>query len=157
LQDLLHAAGEEGITQSDYGDQGGDVMQARVEPFKAMPVADYFVLNITDEKGLPACTSKTARKYIFLALKLALRKRVLCWEPPIYCGTQMKIAMEDKQQDKYDDRRFSKVTLRAQPYFQGRPARDNVKMIIEDDEHFQNILRILRCDVHYTCILECTF
>ena len=35
LQDLLHAVGEEGITQSDYGDTGGDPMQARVDPIDA--------------------------------------------------------------------------------------------------------------------------
>jgi hypothetical protein len=32
LQDLLHGAGEDGLTQSDYGDPTGDVTQARTDP-----------------------------------------------------------------------------------------------------------------------------
>jgi hypothetical protein len=35
LQDVLHAAGEDGITETDYGDHGGDVMQAKIEPIEA--------------------------------------------------------------------------------------------------------------------------
>ena len=32
LQDLLHHEGEAGITQSDYGDPNGGVLQARNDP-----------------------------------------------------------------------------------------------------------------------------
>jgi hypothetical protein len=45
----------------------------------------------------------------------------------------MKRSLEDRQVHMEDDRRFRDVTLRAQPLFQGRPARDNIKVWIEED------------------------
>jgi hypothetical protein len=139
LQDLLHAAGAEPITQSDYGDHDGDALQARIESIKAELVGKVkTVLDVEEKTGLPKCLSDNERQSIFRALAIATRgfrgsPPTLLWAPPITCATQMKRSLEDRQVHEDDDRRYRTVTLRAQPYFQHRPSRDNVKVWIEED------------------------
>jgi hypothetical protein len=139
LQDLLHAEGMDGITQSDYGDPDGDVLQARIEPIDASLVGKVqTVLDLDEQTGLPDCLTDNERKYIWRAIVAAMRRSRgaeprLQWATPITCATQMKRSLEDRQVHPEDDRRFRTVTLRAQPYFQQRPARDNVKVWIEED------------------------
>jgi hypothetical protein len=137
LQDLLHAAGEDGITQSDYDDHDGDVMQARIEPVEPSQSGKVqTTLDLQAKEGLPQCMTPNELKYIWLAIYGAMRRQrgeppTLQWVSPITCATQMKRSLEDRQVHPNDDRRFRTVTLRAQPYFQKRPARDNVKVLIE--------------------------
>jgi hypothetical protein len=139
LQDVLHAAGEDGITETDYGDNGGDVMEAKIEPIEARLVGNVVtVLDLRAKTGLPACLSANERQYLWRAVASAMKRNrgsapTLQWVPPILCSTQMKRSLEDRQVHPDDDRRFRTVTLRAQPYFQHRPARDNVKVWIEED------------------------
>ena len=45
----------------------------------------------------------------------------------------MKTTIEDRQVHEDDDRRYRNVIIRAQPTYQGVPAYDNVKAIIEED------------------------
>jgi hypothetical protein len=138
LQDLLHAAGEEGITLSDYGEHTGDVMNARIEPINSFLRGKTNTLRIYSKLGLPEWMSEPDKKYIFLAIGKAMRPDrgnppTLQWTLPVTCGSQMKRSLEDRQVHMEDDRRFRAVTLRAQPLFQGRPARDNIKVWIEED------------------------
>jgi hypothetical protein len=135
LQDLLHAVGEENITQSNYGDSEGDVSLARNEPIDPKLMGTLLNLDIVNKKGLPAHTSFTAKTHIFLAIRKDTRGHTptLQWTPPIRCGSQMKTTLEDMQLHSDDDRRYVTMTLRAQPLFQGTPAIDNVKVWIEED------------------------
>ena len=139
LQDLLHAVSDEGITQSDYGDQGGDVMQARIEPIKSALVGKkQYVLDLAKKTGLPTYLNENENKYLLRAIKGAMRRSrgsppTLQWVSPITCASQLKRSLEDRQVHPDDDRRFRTVTLRSQPYFQGRPARDNVKVWVQMD------------------------
>ena len=139
LQDLLHAVGEDGITQSDYGDHTEDVLQAKVEPIDAQLVGNVTTdLNVAAKKGLPACLTPNERTYIWRAIHGAMRRSrgsppTLTWTEPITCATQLKRSLEDRQVHPEDDRRFRTVILRAQPFYQGRPARDNVKVWIEEE------------------------
>lgn len=138
LQDLLHATGEDGITQSTYGDHTRQVMHARVEPIESFIRGFTNELNIQERTGLPSWMNDTAKTYIFRAILAAMRgyrgdPPTLQWDFPITCGSQMKRSLEDRQLHMDDDRRFRAVTLRAQPTFQGRPARDNIKVWIEED------------------------
>ena len=143
LQDLLHAVGEEGITQSDYGDTGGDPMQARVDPIDARLLGAVSkktatLLDINAQTGLPENLTANEKTYMWRAITTSMRGSrgsppTLTWVEPITCSVQMKMSLEDKQVHVDDDRRFRTVTLRSRLYFQGRPARDNVKVWVEMD------------------------
>jgi hypothetical protein len=142
LQDLLHALDEDGITQTDYGDHSGDVMQARVEPIDPRLVGKkgkkMAQLHLNGKRGLPKTLTVNERTYIWRAINGAMRASrggppTLQWVEPITCATQMKRSLEDRQVHPEDDRRYRTVTLRAQPFFQGRPARDNVKVWIDEE------------------------
>ena len=136
LQDLLHGAGEKGITQSDYGDPDGDGTQAQRDPIDPFLVGNSTtLLDLDEETGLPETMTENERKYLYRAIRKATRgeNRTLHWVGDIACATQMKTSFEDRQLQREDDRRYITVTLRAQPTFQGRPAQDNVRMLIEED------------------------
>jgi hypothetical protein len=135
LQDLLHGAGEDGITQSDYGDPNGDVTQAQRDPIDPVLVGYSTPLDLDEETGLPETMTPNERKYLYRAIRKATRgeNRTLEWVGDIECATQMKTTFQDHQLQREDDRRNIPVTLRAQPTFQGRPAQDNVRMLIEED------------------------
>jgi len=139
LQDVLHAIGEEGITLSDYGEHTGDILKGRVEPINARLVGKVkTTLHITGKRGLPKCLTANERTYIWRAIYGQMRwshagPPTLQWVEPITCATQMKRSLEDRQVHPEDDRRYRTVTLRAQPFFQARPARDNVKVWIDEE------------------------
>ena len=139
LQDILHAAGEEGLTQTDYGEgDGNDGLMARREPHASKLKGEKSILNLREKTGLPACFSYNANTFVFRAIITAMRCErgappTLQWVPPITCSTQMKISLEDYQLDKEDDRRYTTVILRSQPLFAQRPAMDNIKVWIEED------------------------
>jgi hypothetical protein len=139
LQDVLHATGEVGITQSDYGDKDGDPMQARIEPVHAQLVGKVqTTLNLTTKTGLPTYLTRNECTFIWRAITGAMRRirggpPTLAWKQPITCASQLKRSLEDRQVHPDDDRRFRTVTLRSIPYYQNRPARDNVKVWIEED------------------------
>jgi hypothetical protein len=128
LQDLLHGAKEKGITQSDYGDANGDVNQPRTDPITPYLVGGKAsLLDAVEETGLPHTLSDDESKYLYRAIRKATREetRTLAWHGEIACATQMKLTLED--------RNLTDVTLRAQPFFQGRPAQDNVRLLLEED------------------------
>ena len=135
LQDLLHGAGENGITQSDYGDPDGDGTQAQRDPIDPFLVGNSRTIDLDEETGLPDTMTENERKYLYRAIRKATRgqNRTLEWVGDIACATQMKTTFEDRQLQREDDRRYITVTLRAQPTFQGRPAQDNVRILIEED------------------------
>ena len=136
LQDLLHGAKEKGITQSDYGDANGDVNQPRTDPITPYLVGgNARLLDVVEETGLPKTLSDDESKYLYRAIRKATRRetRTLTWHGEIICATQMKMTLEDRNLTDDDDRRYTTVTLRAQPCFQGRPAQDNVRLLLEED------------------------
>ena len=57
----------------------------------------------------------------------------IAWSPPISCCTQLKMTLDNKQLPLDDDRRFVTTILRAQPFFYGRPAYNDIKVWIEED------------------------
>jgi len=136
LQDVLHAAGEEGITQSVYDDQNGEDMRARINPRDPELKGKTTHLDINEKTGLPSSLSETERVHIFLAIRRNTRgqNQQLEWELPITCATQLATTLEDLQVHAEDDRRYRNVILRAQPLFQGLHAYDNVKVLVEEDD-----------------------
>jgi hypothetical protein len=138
LQDLLHHVGEPGISQSNYGDPHGDVLQARVEPIEPTLKGATVFLDYQNRIGLPDCLSPIAVQALYRAIGAGIRgyrgaEPTLTWERPVYCGTQLKTTVEDKQLHHDDDRRYVTMTLRAKPKYSGRPAYDDVKVWIEED------------------------
>jgi hypothetical protein len=138
LQDLLHHAGLDGVTQSDYGDPQGDALQPKNAPLEPELKGLMEELDCHDRTGLPLCLTETALRYLYRAIAKGLRgergaEPQLTWKPPISCSTQMKLTLEDKQLHYDDDRRYVNVTLRAQPFYSLRPAYDDIKVWIQED------------------------
>ena len=129
MQDLLHHIGEKGLTNSTYGERDDDVLRARREPTIRQLSGNVQILDTREKSGLPECLSATAAVYMFRAIRIATRGRTpyLTWAHPVKCGTQLKLTLQD-------DRRFQQVTLRAKPFLQHRPAQDNVKVWVDEDE-----------------------
>ena len=73
LQDVLHAVGEQGITQSDYGDEDGDGTQARIEPKEPKLRGLLTALDLEAKSGLPECISANEQMYIFRAIAAGMR------------------------------------------------------------------------------------
>jgi hypothetical protein len=96
-------------------------------------------LDFQNGTGLPLCLSETSLRYLYRAIAVGMRgirgaAPTIVWNPPITCSTQLKITLVDKQLHHDDDRRYVNATLRAQPFYSHRPAYDNIKVWIEEDE-----------------------
>jgi hypothetical protein len=107
LQDLLHGAGEKGITQSDYGDADGDGTQAQSDPIDPFLVGNSTtLLDLDEETGLPETMTENERKYLYRAIRKATRggNRALQWVGDIECATQMNTSFEDRQLQREDNR-----------------------------------------------------
>ena len=163
LQDLLHHAREAGVTQSDYGDPHGDVLQAKIEPVDPKLKGAIADLDANEKTGLPECLTRTASTFMYRAIAAGLRRvrgapPTLTWTLPITCSTQLKMTLEDLQLHHDDDRRYVTVTLRAQPTYSRRPAYDDVKVWIDEDQGKR--LYFARCqaffkdgeDEHYVAV-----
>ena len=135
LSDILHAAGEESLSKSEYDNPDTEENLARIEPMDPKLIGKKTMLSLEENTGLPTALTGTAKFHIFLSIRNNTRGQhpTLTWTPPITCATQMKMTLEDKQVHADDDRRYRNVIIRAQPEYQGVPAYDNVKAWIEED------------------------
>ena len=141
LENLLHANGLDGITGTYYAETDAAVAQARTDPIEAKLSGAATVLDIDGMSGLPPHLSRTETDVLYEVLRKSSRgnNATLHWDAPISCASQYKTSLEDRQQADEDERRFVTVTLRSTPSFQHRPAQDNVKVLIEEDENSKMI------------------
>ena len=133
LQDLLHMQHSTPITQTEHGD--GNEGMAQREPIEPFLKGKTITLNSRNKTGLPETLSLASRTSLYRAINTTSSgvDATLHWTLPIKCGTQLKISLEDKQTHSEDDRRYTAVTLRAMPLYCNSPARDDVKVWIEED------------------------
>ena len=103
LQDVLHAAKEEGLTQSDYREgNGNDGLQARRQPQATELRGKVTTVELQDQIGLPTCFSANEKTFVLRAIATAMRRERgapprLQWVLPISCSTQMRKSLEDYQ------------------------------------------------------------
>ena len=135
LGDVLHAAGEESLSKSEYDNPDSEVNLARIEPRDPELIGKVTELDLVNNTGLPKNLSESTKFHIFLSIRKDTRGHdpPLTWAHPITCATQMRTALEDKQVHADDDRRYRNVILRAQPTYQNIPAYDNVKAWVQED------------------------
>jgi hypothetical protein len=91
-------------------------------------------LNVFTWEGLPSWIPEASRRAIFRSVARATAANILQWTPPIIVATQLKVTMKDRQTHPEDSKHLQSVILRAMPKFQGVPAQDCVKLLVEVEE-----------------------
>ena len=137
LKDLLVAAGEPPLTAFTTDNDNGDfiLLLQQQTPIPPCPVGTMLhILKLTEHRGLPKWLSIDERRYLRLAIVKALHNGTINWKEPIQTFTQMKLTLEDTQQPKHSAKRLAKLILRAMPNFHGKPAFDNVKVVVEEEQ-----------------------
>ena len=89
-------------------------------------------LNVFTWEGLPSWIPEDSRRAIFRSIARATAANILQWTPPIIVGTQLKLNLRDRQTTLQDSHQLQSVILRAMPKFQGIPAQDCVKLLVEE-------------------------
>jgi hypothetical protein len=87
--------------------------------------------NCTD---LPSHLTIEERKAVNLAITTGLTNHVIEWEAPVVVASQMTLTVENRQEPEHTGKRLVKLILRALPKYQGKPAFDNIKVLVEEDE-----------------------
>ena len=73
------------------------------------------------------------QKWLTKAILRDTHSGVLTWQEPLVYSPSMKLTLTNKQLPRKDPRRLVLQTLRAMKLFHGKPARDNVKVEIAQD------------------------
>jgi hypothetical protein len=89
-------------------------------------------LNVFTWEGLPSWIPETSRRAIFRSIARATAANILQWTPPIIVATQLKVTLRDRQTTPEDSNHLQSVILRAMPKFQGVPAQNCVKLLVEE-------------------------
>jgi hypothetical protein len=132
LRDLVHLVGEKPLVPNV------EKRLARVvgcSPQLMNASAGLRTLDMIMRTGLPTSIPQVAVDAIFRSIQRQTTgmNLVVPWTHPITVGVQLKLTLEDRQLHLDDPRRRSIVVLRALPIFQGVPAYDIVKVILQDD------------------------
>ena len=136
LKDLLVAAGEPPLTSYTTDNDSGDFILLLKQQIPIQPCAVgtmLHILKLAEHRGLPKWLSIDERRCLRLAIVNAIQKGTIHWNEPIQTFTQMKLTLEDQQQHIHSPKRVAKVILRAMPNFHGKPAFDNVKVVVEEE------------------------
>jgi hypothetical protein len=75
----------------------------------------------------------TNQKWLTKAIVRDIHSGVLTWQEPVVYSPSMKLTLTNKQLSRKDPRRLVLQTLRAMNQFHGKPARDNVKVEIAQE------------------------
>jgi hypothetical protein len=134
LKDLLVIAGEPPLTAHTNDDSNEYVLVKQKIPVSPCVVGTTSqTLHLNQHTGLPKWLSIDERRYLRLAIVNALNKKTITWREPVQTFAQIKLSLVDKQQPVDYAQRLAKVVLRAMPRFQGKPAFDNVKIEVEEE------------------------
>ena len=100
-------------------------------------------LDLVHEAGLPNHIPGVEAAAIFRAIRLntttningngAAQKKPVVWQPPIHACKAMSNHFTNRQLPDTDEERVVRIILRAQPFFQNKPAHANVKVAVEYD------------------------
>jgi hypothetical protein len=83
--------------------------------------------------GLPSDLTSDERKALRLAIIQAVVRRLIVWEEPIMVGTAMNFSVVNVHEPGHSDIKIVPIVLRAKRIFRGRPAWDNVKLLVDEE------------------------
>ena len=136
LKDILVAAGEPPLTAYTTDIDSGDFIVLHQQQVPVPPCAvgtRLHILRLGEHRGLPKWLSIDERRCLRLAIVNALHNGTMNWNEPIQTFTQMKVYLQDQQQPIHSAKRVAKFILRTMPNFHGKPAFDNVKVVVEEE------------------------
>jgi hypothetical protein len=147
LTEILHITNEKPITVRDenlhYNLQGSSTASSLSSSRTPSFVGRSTALNLVHETGLPQHIPGMEAAAIFRAIRLntttningngAAQKKPVVWQPPIHACKAMSTHFTNRQLPDDDDESVVRIILRAQPFFQNKPAYANVKVAVEYD------------------------
>ena len=128
-------------------DDDGYLMQTATPPMQPtlatrptlVGKANFALVELTSGKWVATgrtnrkITGPTNQKWLTKAIVRDVHSGVLTWQEPLVYSPSMKLTLTNKQLPRKDPRRLVLQTLRAMKLFHGKPARDNVKVEIAQD------------------------
>ena len=161
LRDMLHLGN---LNMPGSGmDDDGYLMQTAAPPmqptFATRPTlvgkGNFAVVEITHgkwvAKGMPNRKQKGPKnqKWLTKAIVRDTHSGVITWQEPLVYSPSMKLTLTNKQLPRKDPRRLVLQTLRAMNQFHGKPARDNVKVEIAQDNGTRSRYYFARCEAFF--------
>ena len=128
-------------------DADGHMMKTGAPPMKPTPVTRPTLVGVSNlavveivagtwvAEGSPNRKQKGPKnqKWLTKAIVRDTNSGVLTWQEPLVYSPSMKLTLINKQLPRQDPRRLVLQTLRAMKQFHGRPARDNVKVEVAQE------------------------
>ena len=96
-------------------------------------IGKVHALALPNCAGLPSHLTIEERKAVNLAINASLTNQLIEWEAPVVVASQMTLTVENRQEPEHTGKRLAKLILRALPKYQGKPAFDNIKVLVEED------------------------
>ena len=90
-------------------------------------------LSLPQCGGLPLDLTSDERKALRLAIIQAVVRELIVWEEPIMVGTAMSFTVVNVHEPGHSDNKIVPIVLRAKRIFRGRPAWDNVKLLVDEE------------------------
>jgi hypothetical protein len=172
LTELLHLANEQPIMMRDENwllhnhtrTTSSSINSSRLPAF----VGKSRELNFATEGGMPQHLSVLETNALFRAIKANTKSinsfpttapKAVLWHPPITACNAMVTHFIDRQLLHNDESKYVRVILRAQTFFQNKPANANVKVAVAYDTgvriHFGKCVVFLKdSDDEYFVLLQ---
>ena len=90
-------------------------------------------LSLPQCGGLPSDLTTEERKTLRLAIIQAVVRGLIVWQEPIMVGTAMNFSVVNVHEPAHSDNNIVPIVLRAKRIFRGRPAWDNVKLLVDEE------------------------
>jgi hypothetical protein len=134
LQNFLAAAHLPPVSKLYHRDDNGlyQLIKVTTNPEKPTLIGKVQALVLLSCAGLPSHLTIEERNAVHLAVTTALTNHLIEWEAPVVVGSQMMVTLENLQEPEHTRKRLVKITLRALVKFQGKPAFDNIQVLVEE-------------------------
>jgi hypothetical protein len=144
LRDILHLGQ---LNDANHLDADGHMMKTSTPPMKPTPVtrptlvgtSNLAVVEIVAGSWIAAGSPNRKQKgpkiekWLTKAIVRDYKSGIITWQEPLVYSPSMKPTLINKQLPKKDPRRLVLQTPRAMEHFHGKPARDNVKVEIAQE------------------------
>jgi hypothetical protein len=150
LQNVLLAAKLPPISNKYARDDENIYPFIKEPPSPELPTLD----GKLTELHLPACvyfpsdlTINEIRALRLAIIRSAVTTQLIEWEAPIMVGTALTLTVENMQEPEHSYKRLVTIVLRVRRKFHGKPAFNNVKLLVEETEETR--LYFGRCMVFF--------
>jgi len=136
LQNVLAAAKIPPVSKvyHQHDNELNQFIKDRTKPQKLVIIGKVQELSLPSCAGLPSHLTIEERNAVHLAVNAALTNHLIQWEAPVVVGSQMTLTLENWQEPKHSRKRLVKIRLRALQNFQRKPAFDNIKVLVVEDQ-----------------------